>query len=773
VCDAVAGAPEAERCDARDNDCDGTPDEGFAGLNNACTVGAGACLRQGVNLCAAGGAGVACSAAPGMPSAELCNAIDDDCDGRTDEDHPNLNRACEAGVGACRQVGVQVCLANGAGTQCDAVAGAAVAERCNGIDDDCDGRTDESFANLGAACDAGVGDCRRGGVVVCTANGAGSVCDAVAAQPSADLCDYRDNNCNGIIDEGFVDGQGRYNQVANCGACGANCNDQWAPNPAAFGIAPLCRVAGAVAQCSFTCLAGFLDADNVAENGCELQVDNGAIYVSTPENGGVFAAGCGTVDLPCGSINLGLFYAQEDGFARVLVSDGVYDEVIDLVNGIDLLGGHHRTTWRRAPDLNVTVISGGFVGADVNGYGVRAINITQATVLDGFVIRSATPVSAGNSYGVYISNSGPGLTVRNNRILPGDGGRGIAGTQGSSGAAGVVGSIGLAGFAAVNANACQSNGGAGGVRSCGATVVNGGTGGRQTNCPAIETQAGTGITGSTARGGLGGAGGWHLLSGNSGTCSVSDGGPIDASPGVPGSSGADGPGGLGAISSVGSGGTHWRGVNGNSGVAGLPGGGGGGGGAAAGVDVDWRAGAHYDIGSTGGGGGSGGCNGTAGVRGQSGGGSFAIYVHFTNGPASVGGMPALSGNRLQRGVGGAGGDGGVGGGGGEGGGGGNGGPRGAGLNMGFCAFVAGQGGVGGRGGHAGGGGGGQGGISADIFLSNNDNVANAYAANNTFLVPNADATGGRGGVGGASSNTAIGLGTNGATGQAGNLVALP
>ena len=773
VCDAVVGMPAAERCDARDNDCDGVADEGFVGLNNACTVGAGACLRQGVNLCDAGGAGVACSAQVGMPSAELCNAIDDDCDGRTDEDHPTLNRACEVGVGACRQVGVQVCQANGAGTQCDAVAGAPVAERCNGIDDDCDGRVDETFPNVGAACDAGVGDCRRGGVVVCTANGAGSACDAVAAAPAADVCDYRDNNCDGRVDENFVDAQNRYNRVTDCGACGADCNDQWAPNPAAFGVAPLCRVAGAVAQCGFTCLAGFLDADNVAENGCELAVDADAIYVSTPENGGVLAVGCGTVELPCASINLGLFRALDSGAARVLVSDGVYNEVIDLIDGIDLLGGHHRTTWRRAPDLNVTVISGGIINGDVNGYGVRAVNILSPTVLDGFVIRSATPASAGNSYGVYILDSGPGLTVRNNRVLPGDGGRGIAGTSGASGVPGVNGANGLAGFAAVNANSCQSNGGAGGVRVCGATTVSGGTGGRQTACPVVETQAGTGVTGSTARGGIGGPGGWHLVSNNNSTCSVSAGGPLDASPGVSGSSGADGAGGQGAVSSVGTGGAHWRGVNGNSGVSGVPGGGGGGGGAAAGVDVAWRAGDHYDIGSTGGGGGSGGCNGTSGQRGQAGGGSFSIYIHFTNGPASVGGVPTLTNNRLQRGVGGVGGDGGVGGGGGEGGAGGGGGARGAGLNMGFCAFVAGQGGVGGRGGHAGGGGGGQGGISTDIFVSNTDGVAIPYAAANTFLLPAATATGGRGGVGGTSSNTAIGLGTNGAVGLTATVSSLP
>jgi len=82
-CSATAPAPEL--CDRRDNDCDGTVDEGFPDLNTPCTVGTGACFRAGVVRCADEGGGTVCGAAPGDPAAEVCNYQDDDCDGQTDQ----------------------------------------------------------------------------------------------------------------------------------------------------------------------------------------------------------------------------------------------------------------------------------------------------------------------------------------------------------------------------------------------------------------------------------------------------------------------------------------------------------------------------------------------------------------------------------------------------------------------------------------------------------------------------------------------------------------
>jgi hypothetical protein len=73
-----------ELCDGLDNDCDRAYDEDY-GVGQPCSVGVGACQRFGSNVCAATGTGVQCTATPGTPSAEVCDGIDNDCDGVVDD----------------------------------------------------------------------------------------------------------------------------------------------------------------------------------------------------------------------------------------------------------------------------------------------------------------------------------------------------------------------------------------------------------------------------------------------------------------------------------------------------------------------------------------------------------------------------------------------------------------------------------------------------------------------------------------------------------------
>ena len=76
------------------------------------------------------------------PVNEVCNNDDDDCDGSVDE-VPGVGDACSAGIGLCRVDGLRVC-SPGVGLVCSANAGSPVAERCDGLDNDCDGRRTKS-----------------------------------------------------------------------------------------------------------------------------------------------------------------------------------------------------------------------------------------------------------------------------------------------------------------------------------------------------------------------------------------------------------------------------------------------------------------------------------------------------------------------------------------------------------------------------------------------------------------------------------------------------
>jgi hypothetical protein len=84
VCNAVPGNPSPEICDGIDNDCNGQVDEGF-NVGAACTNGVGACQAAGVIVCGPGGTGSFCNATPGTPSPEICDGIDNDCNGQVDE----------------------------------------------------------------------------------------------------------------------------------------------------------------------------------------------------------------------------------------------------------------------------------------------------------------------------------------------------------------------------------------------------------------------------------------------------------------------------------------------------------------------------------------------------------------------------------------------------------------------------------------------------------------------------------------------------------------
>ena len=128
------------------------------------------------------------------PSAGPCDAVER-CTGSS--------AACPAdafGPGSSACAAGLVC----AGAACCPAGRTPVAETCNDVDDDCDGVIDDGVTRdcySGAAGTAGVGTCRLG-VQSCVAGVWGGCGGEVP--PVAEVCNGRDDNCNGAVDEGIM-----------------------------------------------------------------------------------------------------------------------------------------------------------------------------------------------------------------------------------------------------------------------------------------------------------------------------------------------------------------------------------------------------------------------------------------------------------------------------------------------------------------------------------------------------------------------------------------
>jgi hypothetical protein len=76
------------------------------------------------------------------PSTEVCNGLDDDCDGETDEGF-GVGTPCDGTDGDACSEGTLVCDGNG-GVTCSDTTGTNLELPGNGADDDCDGLVDEA-----------------------------------------------------------------------------------------------------------------------------------------------------------------------------------------------------------------------------------------------------------------------------------------------------------------------------------------------------------------------------------------------------------------------------------------------------------------------------------------------------------------------------------------------------------------------------------------------------------------------------------------------------